>query len=246
MYSNYGATSESIESARLADAELGSYSAFTDKAVRLGFIRKVLGIVTIQLIITILIGTVFFLSDDVREFTYYNSWMIWLALIVSFASLISLTCCNISRSFPGNLICLTLFTLAQAITIGFYSSFAHGDILFAAVLLTTVLVVALIAFACQTRIDFTVATGIVYLCTIALLLFGLACIIFPNKITLLIYASLGALLFSFWLVIDIQMILGRNSVYQFSPEDYILASIIIYQDIINIFINILDILTHSL
>ncbi|XP_053204602.1 protein lifeguard 1-like [Panonychus citri] len=245
MYNSYGATSDSVESAHFADMELGGYNVFSEKSVRLGFIRKVFGIVTIQLIITALIGTAFFVSDNVKQFTIENPWTIWISLIVSIISLISLTCCNIYRSYPGNLICLILFTLSQSLTIGFYTSFSSGEVVLMAIVITTIVVVALILFASQTRIDFTPANGVLYCATLCLILFGLACIIFPSKIILLIYASLGALLFSIWLVVDIQMLLGRNSIYRFSPEDYILASIIIYQDIINIFLNVLDIITLS-
>lgn len=50
-------------------------------------------------------------------------------------------------------------------------------------------------------------------------------------------AAGGAILFSLFLIFDTQMIMKK-----FSPEDYITATITLYLDIINIFINILRVM----
>ena len=53
----------------------------------------------------------------------------------------------------------------------------------------------------------------------------------------LVYAIAGALLFSAFIVFDTHMLMNK-----LSPEEYILASINLYLDIINLFIEILRIL----
>jgi len=50
----------------------------------------------------------------------------------------------------------------------------------------------------------------------------------------------GAFLFSAFIIFDTQMIMTRVS-----PEDYIMATIQLYLDIINLFIEILRILNHA-
>lgn len=55
-----------------------------------------------------------------------------------------------------------------------------------------------------------------------------------------VYAAVGALIFSIYLVIDTQMIVGGSHRQQFSPEEYIFGAITLYTDIINIFMFILQ------
>ena len=62
----------------------------------------------------------------------------------------------------------------------------------------------------------------------------------------LIYCLLGVILFSFYLIFDTQLILGGEGKYaSIGNDDYILAAMILYLDIINIFIYILQLLTTS-
>ena len=61
---------------------------------------------------------------------------------------------------------------------------------------------ALMIFAMQTKWDFTAFGGILFVCVIVLLVFGIVAIIIPGKTISMIYASLGALLFSCYLVFD--------------------------------------------
>ena len=62
----------------------------------------------------------------------------------------------------------------------------------------------------------------------------------------LIYCTLGVALFSFYLIFDTQLIVGGEDKYaMIGNDDYILGAIILYLDIINIFIYILQILSSS-
>lgn len=61
----------------------------------------------------------------------------------------------------------------------------------------------------------------------------------------LVYASLGALIFSIYLIYDTQMMMGGKHKYSISPEEYVFASLSLYMDIVNIFIYILTIIGLS-
>ena len=62
----------------------------------------------------------------------------------------------------------------------------------------------------------------------------------------LLYSVLGVILFSVYLVFDTQMIMGGdNKRYQFDEDSYILAALVLYMDIINIFLYVLQILSDS-
>ena len=97
----------------------------------------------------------------------------------------------------------------------------------------------------QTKWDFTACGGILFVCAIILLIFGIVAICIPGRTVHLIYASLGALLFSVYLVFDTQLMLGGKHKYSISPEEYIFAALNLYLDIINIFLYILAIVGGS-
>ena len=62
----------------------------------------------------------------------------------------------------------------------------------------------------------------------------------------IIYCSIGALIFSVYIVIDAQSIVGgADRKYQISSEEYIFASLVLYLDIINLFTYILSILNEA-
>ncbi|RWS17286.1 lifeguard-like protein [Dinothrombium tinctorium] len=223
-----------------------TYYAFNDKLIRLGFIRKVYGILTLQLLVSftfVLIPTV---SDGAKEFIFTNPWLLILSIIMAFGSMITLACCQVHRNFPANFICLGIFTLAQSFLLMAVGATTKPEIVLWAVIITAGVCLALTAFAFQTKIDFTICNGIMFVLLIVFMLMGFIMIFVGwSRIMHLIYAGLGAFIFSAYLVIDTQMIVGGSHKYQFSPEDYVFAAITLYVDIINLFLMILDLLRFS-
>ena len=55
------------------------------------------------------------------------------------------------------------------------------------------------------------------------------------------YGSLGALVFSLYIVYDTQLMMGGKHKYALSPEEYIFAALNLYLDIVNLFIYLLAI-----
>mgnify|MGYP002365473340 CR=1 FL=1 len=70
--------------------------------------------------------------------------------------------------------------------------------------------------------------------------FGIALFFWKNSVAQLVYACLGALLFSIYIIYDTQLILGKGK-YSYSLDDAYLAAIELYLDIINLFLNLLQI-----
>lgn len=116
---------------------------------------------------------------------------------------------------------------------------------FFAALITLVVTVALTMFAFQTKVDFTAMGGILFVAVIILMVFGIVCMFFPGKTMILVYSSLGALIFSIYIVYDTQMMLGGDHKYSISPEEYVFAALNLYMDIVNLFIYILTIIGAS-
>lgn len=81
--------------------------------------------------------------------------------------------------------------------------------------------------------------GFLFVALLLVFLFGIIVAFFPGSVASSVYSACGALLFSFYLVYDTQMMMGGNHRYSISPEEYIFAALNLYLDIINIFLFIL-------
>merc|ERR1711874_620649 len=183
--------------------------AGASKHVRLGFMRKVYGLLSVQLSITTLIGAVFLFTPGVKEFVQERPAFLFPAFFLSIGLLIAL---HIKRKeTPINLILLASFTVVEAYTVGVLVTFFDQSVVIQAFFLTAAVVIGLTAFTFQ--------------------------IFMGNEMTDTAMAVGGALLFSLFIIYDTQMIMTR-----LSAEEYILATIQLYLDIINLFIEILKIL----
>lgn len=233
------------EEAGFADDSM-QFSGFSEKEVRLGFIRKVYGILLAQIAVTMAIMCLFMYVPGVKEYSHANPWLMILAMVLTFVLLIALACCpDVRRSFPTNFILLGLFTVLEAFMLGVTSSHYDTEAVLIAVGITAVVSLGLTIFAFQTKWDFTMMGGILFVFLIVLIVFGLLCAIIQNKYASLAYASLGALLFSAYLVFDTQLMMGGKHRYSISPEEYIFAALNLYLDIINLFLFILSIVGSS-
>eukprot|EP00042_Codosiga_hollandica_P030777 m.180874 g.180874 ORF g.180874 m.180874 type:complete len:151 (+) comp53449_c0_seq2:35-487(+) len=85
-------------------------------AVRLGFLRKVYGILAAQLALTLLVCTAFSAVPQIKEFVQASSVLFVIAVISSFVTLFALILNR--HSYPANIQLLALFTFLEAYTVG--------------------------------------------------------------------------------------------------------------------------------
>lgn len=220
------------------DFKYDLYISDCELDIRMAFIRKVYTILSLQLLATTAIASLFILKPGLTEWALQNQWAFW----TSFAGSIVLMFCAFwkSRSYPINLVFLGGFTLFESYILGFTTSLFDTKIVIMAFLLTLIIFAGLTAFAFQTKYDFTQWQGI--LCGILFLFVGIGFIslFFPfNSVMELIYSVLGAILFSVYIIVDTQLILSK-----YHPEEEIPAAISLYLDVINLFIYILRILNE--
>ncbi|XP_048487599.1 protein lifeguard 1 isoform X3 [Plutella xylostella] len=228
------------------DGEVKNFD-FTDQSIRRAFIRKVYSILMVQLLITMGFIALFLYHTPTKLWVARNPFMFWIAFIATFVCLISMACCsNVRRQSPTNFIFLGIFTVCQSFLLGISASMYSASEVMLAVGITAAVCFALTIFALQTKYDFTVMGGFLLCAVVVLMLFGIICIFIPsNRIVTLVYASLGALIFSLYLVYDTQLMMGGKHKYSISPEEYIFAALNLYLDIINIFLYILTIIGAS-
>jgi FtsH-binding integral membrane protein len=152
---------------------------------------------------------------------------------------------SVARAVPSNYILMFIFTFCEAWVVAYVCA-AIGDaqtVLMAA-FMTAGIVVGLTLYAITTKTDFTFCGGSIFIIAAAMIMFSILSIIFGATFNL-VYCTLGVILFGFYLVFDTQLIVGGKRNATISKEDYILAAMMLYLDIINIFLYILRILSNK-
>ncbi|XP_011685608.1 PREDICTED: protein lifeguard 1-like isoform X2 [Wasmannia auropunctata] len=219
---------------------------FSDKTIRNGFIRKVYSILMCQLVITLGMITLFLYHEPSQQWIKNHTEMFWVAFAVTIVLIICMSCCtNVRRKAPMNFVFLFLFTFAEAFLLSMAASAYDSKEVMLAVGITAAVCLGLTIFAFQTKIDFTGLHSVLFVAVLILLIFGIIAMIWHGKIMTLVYAALGALIFSLYLIYDTQMMIGGKHKYSISPEEYIFAALSLYLDVINIFLYILTIIGAS-
>jgi len=206
--------------------------------VRNAFIRKVYTILLCQIFATCLVAGTISQSDRALFWIQTHIWAFYVPL---FGTLINLGFLYWKRhSHPTNYILLSTFTLMEAFTIGFGIAFVDNIIVLQALLITLGVFLGLTLFTFQSKYDFSGMGPFLFAALIALLMTGLVGIFIPfSKGLDLAFAIGGCLLFSGYIVYDTYTINSR-----LSPDEFIMGSISLYLDFINLFLNILRLLNN--
>ncbi|XP_078394620.1 protein lifeguard 1 isoform X1 [Cetorhinus maximus] len=219
---------------------------FAEKVIRRAFIRKVYLTLMVQLLITVGIICMFLYWKTLNKWVTETYWFTYALFPVLFILIITLSCCDgVRRKTPWNFILLLLFTILEGLLLGAISVFYGADAVMWAVGATAFVSVGLTLFSLQTKWDFTLGSGILFVILLVLIAFGILCAIIQSLWLHIVYASLGTLIFSIYLVIDTQLMLGGKHRYSLSPEEYIFAALNLYLDIIGLFTFILQIIGLS-
>jgi len=217
-------------------------------AVRAGFIRKVYGILSIQLLITF--GAVFFCQiKPIKSLIFKNQALS--GNLVVFSSLLflvlflCLACCRgLSRKVPYNYLFLLGITICEAIACAIASSIYSFQIVALALLLTIVATLAITFYACTTKNDFSTCRVGLYVIFSQMFTIGIIAVLFRIRALYAFYTFGMTGVVGIYLVYDTQLILGKLGV-GYSVDDYIFATLEIYMDIIRLFLLILRILGSS-
>jgi len=206
-------------------------------SIRMGFLRKVLGILSFQFLATVIFCTVLYLTPGVRGFVQQQPWMLMLSMFGSIGILIAMFIH--ARTVPLNYFLLAGWTILQAITVGSFVTFFDAEVVIQALLLTVVVVGGLFVYTLQSKRDFQKHYALLF--TVSSVFIAAIClqIFLMSPVFDFLISVFGALLFSAYLVVDIDAIMNH-----YSEEDYIIACIMIYMDIIGLFMRILEILNE--
>ncbi|WIA38242.1 hypothetical protein OEZ86_001585 [Tetradesmus obliquus] len=224
------------------DPDTATSMQFAEVAVRNGFVRKVFGIVAIQLLVTVGFACVCLFVPEVKLYVRTNRWPFWTAWGLAIGLILVLACVEKARRvFPMNMMLLGAFTMVQAFLVGMISAFYNIEAVLLAFLVTAVAVGCITIFAINTKIDVTRWGTLLLVGLVAFVVLLLVGMFWVNRIMYLVIAGFACLLFSAYLLYDIQLVMGGRY-YSISPDEYIFAALNIYLDIINLFLWILTLI----
>lgn len=214
--------------------------------IRAGFIQKVYGILTGQLLLTAAVATPFVVSGAVKAFVIHHGMP--LLVVVSVLNILFLCfmicpcgCQKNMRTFPTNYLLLGGFTVTEGVLVGVICAQYTIASLVSAVCATGFLCGGLSIYAMWTKRDFTGWGPYLFAAMFVLMIFGIFAMFLPFPIARTIYCCLGILVFSFYLIYDTQLIMG-NGELRLSIDEYVFAALHLYLDIIQIFLYILQLI----
>ena len=154
-------------------------------------------------------------------------------------------CCRYDKKVPVNYILLGIFTVSTGILVSLACVRTDPKIVLEAACLTFAVTFAITLYAMTTTTDFTIYGPILHIFGMVFVTAGILLAAFGAHLGLL-WSVIGVILFSFYLLFDTQMIMGGDKKrYQYDEDSYILASVALYLDIINIFLYILEIMNNK-
>lgn len=221
------------------DAPLLPGISKTENSLRWGFIRKVYGIVATQLVLTAVISFAIMSSPATQAFLARSPGLLLALALVPLVLLIPLH--MYKDKHPTNLLLLGLFTALFSTTVGFICTAYAPLVVVEAIAITGGIVAGLTAYAfwaTRKGHDLTFMAPMLFASLWGLIIWGFFQMFFDvGPVGRTIYALLGAVIFSGYIVFDTHMLIAR-----YDLDDYIWASLNLYLDIINLFIKILQLL----
>jgi FtsH-binding integral membrane protein len=110
---------------------------------------------------------------------------------------------------------------------------------FVAAVMTLGITLALTLYTLTTKTDFTTMGGLLYVLCMSALLFGFFFFLPEFSALYNLYCFFWAIIYGAYIVYDTQLIVGGKT-YELSIEDYIIGALILYIDIIGLFIRLLQ------
>lgn len=217
------------------DFNYGTNVATASVQIRMGFLRKVYTLLSLQIILTTATSALFMFSPTIKEFVLASPAVVMVSSLLSLVLLVALAVYR--HQHPANLYLLFAFTLLEALSVATALTFYDYSTILQALFLTCAVFAGLTAYTFQSKRDFSKMGAWLFSCLWILIIGTFMRLFFHSDDAGLFLAGAGALVFCGFIIYDTSMLMK-----QLSPEEHILASINLYLDIVNLFLHILRVL----
>jgi FtsH-binding integral membrane protein len=219
-----------------------------EAAIKMGFKRKVYGLLTMQMALTVLICFAFMFFTPLRHACVslvQSGSAMWVNVGVLIPTMCVLCCLSANKSnFPTNLGLLAVFTVLMSMDVGFICALFYesgrGIMIAQAFGLTLTIFIGLTAYVMISKKDFSYLGGFLTMALCGLIMASIVSIFFQTPVSRVLISFVGAVIFSLYIIYDTWRLEK-----QLGPDDYIIATIELYLDIINLFLYILQLLASG-
>jgi len=208
---------------------------------RMDFAQKVYGIVGVQL------GVTAMMCLAAMKSTAFLAILAQPALcILSLIGVIVISCMfacskDMRSNVPTNYCLLLLFTIFEGHTVAIACAVYDPEVVVLALIATAGIFLVVTGYAITAKRDFTIAWQIMLTLALASLFVGIVRIFYNTAGMELVGCFVGILAGCYYILYDTQMIFGGYQ-HSFELDDYILAALNIYVDIIILFLKLLKFL----
>lgn len=213
-------------------------------SIRNDFIKKVYLILGVEIAWTAIICAVFMYWEPLRVGSVAFVAAHPLAFQISqyatlLPTLLALLC--FKNKYPLNFYLTIAFVTLMGIYVGvicaIFQSAGKGDAILQAVIVTAVIFFTLTIYCHVSKTDFSFMHGYLYCSLFALIVLGIVAMVMQSPLITFLYQCAGVLLFTLYILYDTSQI-----IHHYGPDDYIVASVELYIDLINLFLYILSLL----
>ena len=212
---------------------------YKNRNIQQEFIGKVFGTVFLQVLFTILVVSFCFTFPSLAYIATSLS-LLWAILSAGLMLALSLST-TLSRQVPLNYALMGVFTLCQSFFVFTVIANVAAQVLLTAGFYLAGVLGMLTVYSFTTSTDFTSPMfnlkflGLQLLFSVILLFF---------RVENFVYVVISAVIFSMYLIVDLQLISGKKDV-KLGVDDYMVGAIMIYTDVIHLFLYIVQLLDNG-
>jgi protein lifeguard len=179
-------------------------------------------------------------SEGRKKFCQDNIWLYFVCIVATVVIMCTLICFkSAARKVPTNYILLAGFTVFESYIVGTIASLYDPNSVILAAIYTVALFTVLTLYACCTKGDIGCMGPIIAVSMVLGLLTFILYFIFPSDTMHLIFCWVGLIITCIYVIYDVYLITEKHGL---EYDDYIIGALLIYTDIISIFIYILSII----
>jgi FtsH-binding integral membrane protein len=210
------------------------------KIAKLGFIRKVFGILSCQMGFTVLFCWSVMSSPSMQETMNEQFWIGIVAIIMAVVVLLVLVCSPATaKKVPSNYVLLSIFTACNSYCVGCICIMYEpaSVVMVAAMALGVTIGLTIYAMTEKVEIQISMEVAVNTLC--CLFCFGLCGFSFNEGWWEVLVGSVIVYIYGVYILVDVKRVVDQAGI---TPDDYIVGALMIYVDVVGLFVRLLSII----
>ena len=212
-----------------------------NKPDRQAFVVKVYGILFMQTLVTLIFIFLACSSPNFEKFQQQNFAVFVLAFLAAFFVLAILVCVKqAARTVPYNYLLLLLFTLAGSYVVAAITEMYTHQSVIIIVAITCALFLGLTSYAFSAEGEVNPCFSMLWTSVFVSFMSLALVFVWPSRGLLVLGSAFMSLWFGGFIVYDTKVIVGGSVHGELGYDEYIVAALLLYVDIITLFIRLLE------